>query len=104
MWNRGINSDAVLRLTGKTPAGISGILRGGRGGSIDRGRGRGRGSFHYTRGLSYEEPGDAGLRDRGEGSLSSANFQRNIRTFDRSQVNDREIPRNIVGTQKPSLR
>ncbi|KAJ9576784.1 hypothetical protein L9F63_025324, partial [Diploptera punctata] len=85
MWNRGINSDAVLRLSGKTTTGISGILRGGRGGSIDRGRGRGRGSFHYSRGLSYEEPSDNSLRDRGEGPVSSSNFQRNIRTFDRSQ-------------------
>lgn len=96
MWNRGVNSDAVLRLTGKAPPGTSGGPR-GRGGSVDRGRGRGRGGFHYSRGLSYEEPGDGvdsrgGLRggldrDRIEGPISSAtSFPRNIRPFDRSQV------------------
>lgn len=95
-WNRGINSDAVLRLTGKVPSGTSLGPR-GRGGSVDRGRGRGRGGYHYSRGLSYEEPGDGvdsrgGLRgvldrDRVEGSISSAtSFPRNIRPFDRSQV------------------
>ncbi|XP_067006202.2 GRB10-interacting GYF protein 2 isoform X1 [Anabrus simplex] len=93
MWNRGINSDAVLRSTSKTPAGISGVPRGGRGGSVDRGRGRGRGSYHYSRGLSYEEPGDSGdVRstragpERGEGGGNpSANFQRTLRSYDRSQ-------------------
>lgn len=96
MWNRGINSDAVLRLTGKAPSGISGGPR-GRGGSVDRGRGRGRAGYHYSRGLSYEEQGDGldsrgGLRggldrDRVEGTISSAtSFPRNIRPFDRSQV------------------
>ncbi|XP_069695255.1 GRB10-interacting GYF protein 2 isoform X2 [Periplaneta americana] len=96
MWNRGINSDAVLRSSGKVPSGISGGPRGGRGGSVDRGRGRGRGGYHYTRGLSYEEPGDGvdsrgGLRvgldrDRIDGPISSAtSFPRNIRPFDRPQ-------------------
>jgi hypothetical protein len=95
MWNRGINSDAVLR-SGKVSSGTTGGPR-GRGGCVDRGRGRGRGSYHYSRGLSYEELGDGvelrgGLRggldrDRVEGPISSAtSFPRNIRPFDRSQV------------------
>lgn len=43
IWSRSVNSDAVLRLMGKGPSGPSGVTapRGGRGGSIDRGRGRG---------------------------------------------------------------
>jgi hypothetical protein len=96
MWNRGINSDTVLRLTGKVSSGTTGGPR-GRGGSVDRGRGRGRGGYHYLRGLSYEELGDGvdlrgGLRggldrDRVEGPISSAtSYPRNIRPFDRSQV------------------
>ncbi|KAK7869595.1 hypothetical protein R5R35_003385 [Gryllus longicercus] len=99
-WNRGINSDAVLRIALKTPAsGIPGGNRGGRGGSVDRGRGRGRGGYHYTRGLSYEEPGEAGdMRsgrggpDRGESSGSSAavSFPRSIRSFDRTQSSTAE--------------
>jgi hypothetical protein len=91
MWNRGINSDAALRLTGKVSSGTTGGPR-GRGGSVDRGRGRGRGSYHYSRGLSYEELGDGvdlrgGLRGGLEAPISSAtSFPRNIRPFDRSQV------------------
>ncbi|CAG2068721.1 unnamed protein product, partial [Timema podura] len=89
MWNRGINSDAVLRLSGKSSLGIPGSTRGSRGGSVDRGRGRGRGGYHYTRGLSYEEPGDGvGPRlDRGEGPPPppSSTFIRSTRPFDRSQ-------------------
>lgn len=80
MWNRGINSDAALRLAkpGSGPGvgipGTRGVL-GGRGGSVDRGRGRARGSYHYSRGLSYEES------DSGNGFNS-----RSIRSYDRTQV------------------
>lgn len=87
MWNRGINSDAVLRLAGKggqgpggSSVGGSGGLRGGlggRGGSVDRGRGRGRG-FHYNRGLSYDES------DGNSGPPSS--YSRSIRSFDRERM------------------
>lgn len=85
MWNRGINSDAVLRLNPK-PASVSiPVGRGGaavgRGGSVDRGRGRARGQgYHYARGLSYEEPGDGGL-DGKPGYVRSIG-----RPFDRAQV------------------
>lgn len=82
-WNRGINSDAVLRLAGKAPLGLPGGLR-GRGGSVDRGRGRTRGSggFHYTRGLSYDETSE-GIKD---GALERGGFSRGGRGYDRSQV------------------
>lgn len=87
MWNRGINSDAVLRLTANKPGGpgsgpgapgggMRGVL-GGRGGSVDRGRGRARGTYHYSRGLSYEDS---------EGFSSTGSYSRNIRSFDRTQV------------------
>lgn len=77
MWNRGINSDASLRMT-KPGVGVGipggrGAL-GGRGGSVDRGRGRARGSYHYSRGLSYEES------DQPNG------YNRGMRNFDRTQV------------------
>ena len=53
MWQRGVNSDVVLRQAGRAP--VNGVGR-GRGGSVDRGRGRGRGTgSYYTRGLSYDE-------------------------------------------------
>ncbi|XP_076361277.1 GRB10-interacting GYF protein 1-like isoform X2 [Tachypleus tridentatus] len=62
LWARSVNSDAVLRLNSK------GVLlergngappvRGGRGGSVDRGRGRGRGGY-YQRGIEYEDGIDA---------------------------------------------
>lgn len=86
-WNRGINSDAVLRLAGKAPLGLPGGLR-GRGGSVDRGRGRTRGSggFHYTRGLSYDETSE-GVKD---GALERG-FSRGGRGYDRSQVRILEV-------------
>ncbi|PSN45439.1 GIGYF family protein [Blattella germanica] len=87
MWNRGINSDAVLRLSGKAPTSNAGVLRGGRGGSIDRGRGRGRGGFHYSRGLSYEEQGD-GVDSRG-GLRSGLDRDRGDVYLFRSTLNER---------------
>ncbi|XP_054709856.1 GRB10-interacting GYF protein 2-like [Uloborus diversus] len=54
IWARSVNSDAVLRQSGKGGPG-SGMGRSGRGGgSVDRGRGRGRGGY-YQRGLTYED-------------------------------------------------
>lgn len=94
MWNRGINSDAVLRANraagggpllggvGPTTAGVnlnSSLLRGGRGGSsIDRGRGRNlRGSsFHYPpHRTNYDEYSDL-----------MPSFVRSSRPFERTQV------------------
>ncbi|XP_018902455.2 GIGYF family protein Gyf isoform X1 [Bemisia tabaci] len=93
MWNRGINSDAVLRANraagggpllggvGPTTAGVnlnSSLLRGGRGGSsIDRGRGRNlRGSsFHYPpHRTNYDEYSDL-----------MPSFVRSSRPFERTQ-------------------
>ncbi|GAB6018636.1 hypothetical protein CHUAL_000317 [Chamberlinius hualienensis] len=57
LWSRSVNSEAVLRVMGRSTAGVTGppSHRGGRGGgSVDRGRGRGRAPF-YQRGLSSEE-------------------------------------------------
>lgn len=52
IWARSMNSDAVLRASGKTGPGNN-TLRTARGGSVDRGRGRGRG--YFQRGLSHED-------------------------------------------------
>lgn len=61
-----------------------GVLRGRGGSSIDRGRGRLRGSggFHYTRGLSYEEQSESTK----EGGPPDRLYSRGIRSFDRSQA------------------
>lgn len=69
MWQRGVNSDAVLRQTGRAP--VNGVGR-GRGGSVDRGRGRGRGTgSYYTRGLSYDDEGEPrGVRESGPPGLA----------------------------------
>lgn len=40
LWARSVNSDAVLRASGKSVPGNN-MGRSGRGGSVDRGRGRG---------------------------------------------------------------
>lgn len=68
MWQRGVNSDAVLRQTGRPP--VNGVGR-GRGGSVDRGRGRGRGTgSYYSRGLSYDEEAEPrGPREGGTMTL-----------------------------------
>ncbi len=100
MWQRGVNSDVVLKLQGRGTgpsigSGVGGVgtsatgsvsLRGGRGGgSVDRGRGRGRGLGpavgSYNRGISYE---DEGGEHRREGA--PAGFGRGGRPFERSQV------------------
>lgn len=101
MWQRGVNSDVVLKLQGRGTgpsigSGVGGAgtsatgsvsLRGGRGGgSVDRGRGRGRGLGpavgSYNRGISYEdEGGEHGRREGGP-----AGFGRGSRPFERSQV------------------
>ncbi|KAL0277347.1 UNVERIFIED_CONTAM: hypothetical protein PYX00_004675 [Menopon gallinae] len=86
-WNRCINSDAVLRLPGKAPLGPPSGMR-GRGISVDRGRGRGRlssGGYHYPRGLSYDEQSEGGK----EIGPPERGFSRGSRSFDRSQVGDR---------------
>lgn len=92
-WNRGINSDAVLRAMGKTPPiTLATSIRGSRGGSIgavglsDRGRGRGRGGFTtYSRGLSFEEGGDVPAGPPHLGA-SPVGYNRTTRPFDRAQV------------------
>lgn len=94
-WNRGINSDAVLRAMGKTPpVTLTTSIRGSRGGPIgpvgisDRGRGRGRGGFTtYSRGLSYEEGGDSPTGPpHGHLGAPPGGYTRGTRPFDRSQV------------------
>lgn len=74
---------------GKAPLGLPGGLR-GRGGSVDRGRGRSRGpgGFHYTRGLSYDETTE-GIKD---GPLERGGFSRGGRGYDRSQRGERGWP------------
>lgn len=77
----------MLRIGGKSgqgPGGSSvggpGPIRGGmnsRGGSVDRGRGRGRG-FHYNRVSSYDES------DGNSGPPSS--YSRSIRSFERDRM------------------
>ncbi|CAH1394663.1 unnamed protein product [Nezara viridula] len=57
MWNRGINSDAVLRSVGKGERG--GGLRGSGGGGAGGRGGRGRGAFYRGGTERYEEGGDA---------------------------------------------
>lgn len=71
MWNRGINSDAVLRSVGKGERG--GGLRGSGGGGAGGRGGRGRGAFYRGGTERYEEGGDAPFARQ--------------RPFDRSQVN-----------------
>lgn len=95
MWNRSVNSEAVLRLAGKAPPG-NGSSGGGSLVAGPGGRGGGRGSlrgtrggvagggipFHYSRTLSYDE-------SAGDGSSCPDGpppFQRNLRSFERSQV------------------
>ncbi|CAG0885994.1 unnamed protein product [Darwinula stevensoni] len=83
-WQQGVNSDAVLRLMGRSAGGGGGMMsaggeRGnmirGRGGSMDRGRGRGgRGGFHPSFGTRQfdddnGEPG-SGRWDRRPGGRS----------------------------------
>lgn len=61
------------------PGGVGGGTRGGvggRGGSVDRGRGRARGGFHYSRGISYED----------SDGPNNTTYSRGLRPFDRSQV------------------
>ena len=70
-------------MNGKTLAGPPGGVLRGRGGLIDRGRGRLRGSggFHYSRGLSCEEQSD-NVKD----GPPERPFSRSLRSYDRSQV------------------
>lgn len=96
MWQRGVNSDVVLKQMGRT-AGPSvggsgpivgvGASRGRGGGSMDRGRGRARGIGSavgaYNRGTSYEDEGGEHGRNR-EGP--PAGYGRGARPFERSQV------------------
>lgn len=93
-WNRGINSDAVLRAAGKTPpVTLTTSVRGSRGGPIgpvglsaDRGRGRGRGGFTtYSRGLSYEEGGDSPTGPPHGLGAPPGGYTRPTRPFDRAQ-------------------
>ncbi|KAK6618626.1 hypothetical protein RUM43_013017 [Polyplax serrata] len=88
-WHKGINSDVVLRLNGKTVVGPpgGGVFRGRGGNILERGRGRLRGSggFHYSRGLSYEEQSD-GVK---EGGPPERPFSRSLRSYDRTQTSER---------------
>lgn len=88
-WSRCVNSDVVLRLTGKGGGGgNSGIARGGgRGGSVDRGRGRGRGSY-YQRGLSFEDEDGPFARPRPM-ERSQSMSERDQRWDDRERRFDR---------------
>ena len=99
MWQRGVNSDVVLKQMGRSagpPVGGSGpsmvgagASRGRGGGSMDRGRGRARGvgsAAGYNRGTSYEDggdPGDHGTRREGP---PTGYGRGTTRPFERSQV------------------
>lgn len=80
----------MLRLNGKTVVGPpgGGVFRGRGGNILERGRGRLRGSggFHYSRGLSYEEQSD-GVK---EGGPPERPFSRSLRSYDRTQVRNSE--------------
>ncbi|GFY04703.1 GRB10-interacting GYF protein 1 [Trichonephila clavipes] len=56
LWSRSVNSEQAFRASGKTGPGYS-MHRTGRGGSVDRGRGRGRGGY-YQRGLMHDDTED----------------------------------------------
>ena len=92
MWQRGVNSDVVLKLMGRSTGpsvgggGPTGTppSRGRGGGSMDRGRGRGRGlsSGTYNRGTSYED--DAAEHGRRDGPPTG--YGRGARPFERAPV------------------
>ena len=94
MWQRGVNSDVVLKLMGRSTGGGAAVggapsattASRGRGGSMDRGRGRGRGLGSavgaYNRATSYED--DAGEHGRREGPPTG--YGRGARPFERTQV------------------
>lgn len=92
MWQRGVNSDIVLKLMGRGtgPVAGNGVPPGaaasrGRGSSMDRGRGRGRGLGSvvgaYNRGTSYEDEGEHARRDG-----PPTGYGRGGRPFERTQV------------------
>lgn len=108
MWQRGVNSDVVLKQMGRSagpsvggagPSVGAGVARGRGGGSMDRGRGRARGigsaAGAYNRGTSYEDEG--GEHGRREGPPTG--FGRGTRPFERSQVGP---VHSIVFIQRPS--
>ncbi|XP_026278076.1 GRB10-interacting GYF protein 2 [Frankliniella occidentalis] len=103
-WNRGINSDAVLRATGKPPSvTLTTSIRGSRGGTVGPvtlGRGRGRGGFTtYNRGLSYEEGGDSPTGPpHGHLGAPPGGYTRGTRPFDRSQSDRSWSERNGLDT------
>lgn len=75
-WHSGVNSDAVLRLTGGGRGG-GGLGSRGRGGSVDRGRGRGRGGYGYRAGYDDGDDMGFGRRDSGPpGYLRGKSFDR----------------------------
>ncbi|XP_043245024.1 GRB10-interacting GYF protein 2-like isoform X2 [Amphibalanus amphitrite] len=80
-WSSGVNSEAVLRLTGR---GGGPAARGGRGGSVDRGRGRGRGaSFGFRAGYDDGDDMGYGRRDPGPpGYLRGKSFERSHSMYD----------------------
>lgn len=96
MWQRGVNSDVVLKQMGRSsgpsvggngpPVG-AGASRGRGGGSMDRGRGRARGVGSavgaYNRGTSYE---DDGVEHAGRREGPPTGYGRGARPFERSQV------------------
>ena len=79
-WSSGVNSEAVLRLTGR---GGGPAARGGRGGSVDRGRGRGRGASFGFR-TSYDDGDDMGYGRRDPGPPG---YMRG-KSFERSHVSE----------------
>ncbi|KAG1673593.1 GRB10-interacting GYF protein 1 [Nymphon striatum] len=104
-WSSSVNSDIVLRLAnrGSAPV-VPAISRPGgigvtRGGLVDRGRGRGRGSF-YSRNIG-DEPNPPDLKDAL--TRSGRSFDRSTSLTDRNQSwDDKRIEEHISDKAKPS--
>ncbi|RWS25984.1 PERQ amino acid-rich with GYF domain-containing protein 2-like protein, partial [Leptotrombidium deliense] len=96
LWSRCVNSDAVLRLAGKTANNVPsertadrGVLR-GKGLAAERGRGRGR--IYYQRGSSYEDEAENGSERR---DFRGKAFERNASDVEhREKGFDRGLTRN----------
>lgn len=105
MWQRGVNSDVVLRQAGRAP--VNGVGR-GRGGSVDRGRGRGRGTgSYYTRGLSYDEEVEPrGPREGGPPGIGirSKPFERSQSVHEQRPWNERSPANTVSATSGPEER
>lgn len=107
MWQRGVNSDVVLKQMGRSagppvggsgPAVGAGASRGRGGGSVDRGRGRARGVGpavgSYNRGTSYEDGGDPGEHGNRREGPPTGYGRGTTRHFERSQVVLHFLPKN----------